>query len=261
MLNRLSRNYKSFQKLLNSCFAIFITLLFIGCNSAPETYKQGVKFIAEKKYDKAIESFSKVKEDEKSWFDSAKVKKIESLKLMMVANDWPLVSETLKNYKSDKAFFDSSVAQIEKFFKEKSKKGDLDGIFTIIDDNRKIFDQSIDSNFTNKILTVVEDIIFEGMWICTDDVLKGKEIFFKRLGESMNGLSNTNGDGWNKNEIIYKNAKYYTKKQWKVNPKIFSQDDSQSWYSYYGTLSFISKDTIIVDYPEIGSSSSFVRKK
>jgi hypothetical protein len=260
MLDTLSINYKSFRKQLNLSLAIFFTLLFIGCNSAPETYKQGVKFIAEKKYDKAIESFSKVKEEEKSWFDSAKVKKIESLKLMMVANDWALISETLKNYKSDKAFFDGSVVQIEKLFKEKSKKGDLDGIFKIIDDNRKVFDQSIDSNFTNKILAVVEDIIFEGTWVGINGKIKGHEIYFKRLGASLNGFSNTDIDGWDKDDIIYKNAVYKAKKQWKIFPKLFGKR-SRSRYSYYGTLSLTARDTILIGYDEAGFSRTFTRKK
>jgi hypothetical protein len=218
----------------------------------------------EKQFDKAIESFNLVKEEDKEWLDSAKSRKNNSILFLIKTNDWKKITRTLDKNKDDDDFFEYSTEQVEKYLTEKCTKGKSDSVLMVMDQYRIRLESLVDTNLTKKIIGIAEDNLFTGVWV-GEGSLKDQEIVFKRKGNALNGLSNKSLNGWTENMIIYKNLSYQDHMLWKVNPKIFSMnyyyESTTTYYAKKGTLSFISKDTLQLDYESLGKINRFHREQ
>ena len=205
-----------------------------------------------------------VKEEEKEWFDSAKARKNISFSLLVRSNDWKKILRVLEKNKDDDDFYEYAVDEMEKELTAKCKSGKADSALVILDQQKNKLESLIDTAFTSRIITAAEDQLFTGVWY-GEKSLKSQEIEFKRQGKSLNGISHKSLNGWTENSIIYKDLSYQQNMLWKMNPKIFSysyyRDNTSTYYAKKGTLTFISKDTLLLDYESLGSSNRFHRDK
>jgi hypothetical protein len=251
------------MKTKNIFYIAGLSLIFISCNRPPEKYTEGVQHLAEKKWDKAVDCFNQVPEDNKTWIDSATQKKKETIELMINCNDWKKLFKVVNKNASDEEFIENFKESIEKYFAEKSKNNQSDSALILLDNYKPELEKLIDTIVISKFIKTIEDNLFQGVWQ-GEGGLNEKEIYFQRQGELLNGLSSRNQNGWVKNSIIYKNIKYKGFKVWKVMPKLFHTDywgNSSKSYSKKGTLTLIAKDTILINYETIRSSYRFHRKK
>ena len=252
------------MKIRNIFYIAGLSLIFISCNRPPEKYTEGIQYLAEKKWDKAIDCFNQVPKDSKTWIDSATQKKNETIELMIKCNDWKKLFKIANKNSSDEEFIENFKESIEKYFAEKSKSNQSDSALLFIDNYKHELEKLIDTIVISNYIKSIEDNYFTGVWQAEGGLINGNEIYFQRQGELLNGLSSRNQTGWLKNSIIYKNIKYKGFKVWKVMPKIFSTNywgNTSTSYSKKGALTLIAKDTILIDYETIGSSNRFHRKK
>jgi hypothetical protein len=241
-------------------YLLGITLM-VSCNHPPEAFQKALKYLGEKQYDKAIESFNLVKEEDKEWFDSAKTRKNNSFHLLLQSAEWKKIIRTLEKNKDDDDFFEYSIDELERNLTEKCQKGKSDSVLSIVDQYRVRLEALTDTNFTAKIIAAAEGNLFTGIWYGEKN-LKNQEIVFKRQANSLNGLSNKSLNGWVENAVIYKHLIYQNNMQWKMNPKVFSESYYGSTSTYYakkGLMTLISKDTLLIEYETLGRSSRFHR--
>ncbi len=243
--------------------ALLVLCFLASCNTPPENYEKGLTHMSEKKWDKAIESFNLLTEEDKEWLDSAAEKKQLAFNNLISSLDWKKTFRVLEKNQDDDDFMFAATDNIENFFARYIKMGKADSALVLADENKAKLEEFIDTIFTTKIIKLCEDSIFSGTWSGLGS-LSGQQIYFKRDGDEFHAYSNHSKSGWTKDGIIYKKIAFTGNNTWKINPKIFQTDywgSSSTYYSKKGKLKVLSSDTLEIDYESLGSEDLFVRDK
>jgi hypothetical protein len=244
-------------------FILLLAISFAACHTPPESYEKGVANSTEKNWDKAIEEFNKVTEEDKDWLDSATDRKNEAFMPLMNEGDWKKTFRILAKYIDDDDFFFAATDSIESHFFRLIEKGKADSVLDLLELHKAKLEEYIDTVFTHSLIVQCEDSLFMGVWAGTGS-LKNQEIYFKREGKDFHAYSNKSLSGWIKDGIIYKELVYAGNKSWNAKPKVFRTDywgGSSSYYSKKGGIELLNRDTIKVTYETLGSEDIFCRKK
>lgn len=242
---------------------LLVAVSFAACHTPPESYEKGVANCTEKKWDKAIEEFNKLTEEDKDWLDSATDRKNEAFLALMNEGDWKKTFRTLAKYIDDDDFFFAATDSIEDHFFGLIKKGKADSVLGLLELHKAKLEEYIDTVFTHSLIVQCEDSIFAGVWSGSAS-LKDQEIYFKREGKDFHAYSNKSNSGWVKDAIIYKDIVYTGNSTWSVRPKVFQTNywgDASSYYSKKGSIELLTHDTIQVSYEALGNERKFSRKK
>src|ERR1044072_7982171 len=111
-------------------------LLLASCNTPPEPYKKGIADMNEKKWDKAIEAFNLVTENDKAWLDSATEKKNLAFNNLLHEGEWKKIFHVLEKYRDDDDFFFNATSNIEKLYFSLIRKGKADSTLALIETNK-----------------------------------------------------------------------------------------------------------------------------
>jgi hypothetical protein len=238
-------------------------MVLVSCNTPPEAYEKGMNKMNEKDWDKAIEAFNLVTEQDENWLDSADKKKDLAFSNLLKEGKWKKIFRVLEKYRDDDNFYSNAIDSIQELYFRLVKIGKADSVLELTDINKSKLIEHIDSLFTNKVIKQCEDSIFCGVWIGLG-YLKGQEVYFKRNENELHAFSNKSLRGWQKDAIIYKDLRYSGGKLWKVKPKIFQIDywgSDKTYFSKKGQITILSSDTFLIDYDVLNRESKFYRKR
>jgi hypothetical protein len=129
-----------------------------------------------------------------------------------------------------------------------------------------------------KTILKLEDKAFASTWEAVNGSLDGNKIVFTRENKSdetdnnfIKGYSPDGNHGWNKDQLIYKDIFYNGNGEFECKVRVFHQGYdgwyySSPSYSYFtkkaGLITFLSKDSVLIDYEgSVGSSNKtrFIR--
>ena len=245
-----------------------LALLIQSCGGAPENFTKGYEFFNSKKYDSSLHYFNKVSADDKEWLDSANTMKAECFNKITKAHQWKMLGIANKTYAKDKKLIKEGAKHLQKELISIWKKDSMDLFYKIIDEHKDKLPKSAVTGALNKY---EEKMLFGYEWKATNR-LKGQKLYFvreiakdhkgKNQGNKIQGKSNKTKNGWNRNSIIYRNICYDSLGSYNLQPRIFKGSGSRQYFSRRGSLEFISKDKIKINYEQRlrgGGKVTFVR--
>lgn len=253
------------NKLLLGAAACCI-LLLASCGGAPETYTKAYQLYTIQKYDSAMYYFDRMLPGEEEWFDSAKVMKKKCLAAMVKDEFWPMYGMALTTFQNDTALVNHGHRALENKLMKIVDMDSMDMLYRIIDEHK----QSLPSDILAKATEYYEDKMLTGYEWESFKGMSGQKLYFVREvvdnykgeneGNKMQGKSNKTRNGWNKDRVIYRNIAYDSAGLYNVQPRIFKNNyyRNNQYFGRYGSMRFIGKDTIKVNYGQRLSGSTKV---
>jgi hypothetical protein len=241
-----------------------------GCGGPPETYHKAEQLFSIEKYDSAMYYFDRLLPEDGEWLDSAKVMKKKCIDEMINHQYWSMFSATLVNYQNDTSIVNHGHRN---FISEMKRIIDMDSMamfYRIIDNNK-----SIPNNLFKTAVEYYEDKMLTGYEWESVKGMSGQYLYFvretaddwqgKNEGNKMQAKSNKSKSGWTKNNVIYRNICYDSVGIYSMQPRVFQTGyySSSQYFGKGGSMRFIGKDTVIVNYGGYVSSDNrvwFVRR-
>lgn len=254
---------------------LILILTMSGCGGPPETYHKAEELFSIEKFDSAMYYFDRLLPEDGEWLDSAKVMKKKCIEEIINHQYWSMFSSSLVTYQNDTALVNHGHRN---FISEMKRIVDMDSMamfYGIIDNNKSIpvnlFKTAVEY-YENKILTGYEWKSIQGKAGNTSD-MSGHYIYFvretvddwrgKNEGNKMQGKSNKSRMGWTKNNVIFRNVCYDSAGIYSMQPRIFQNSyyETKEYFGSKGSMSIISKDTIIMNYGQFRSGNKvwFIR--
>ena len=231
-----------------------LALLIQSCGGAPENFTKGYEFFNSKKYDSSLYYFNKVSSDDKDWLDSANTMKAECFNEITKAHQWKMLGIANKTYAKDKKLIKEGAKHLQKELISIWKKDSMNLFYKIIDEHKDKLPKSAVTAALNKY----EDNMLTGYEWEGRGNLKGQKLHFvreiakdhkgKNEGNKIQGKSNKTKNGWNRNSIIYRNICYDSLGSYNAQPRIFKGYGTRQYFGKRGSIKFISKDKIKINY-------------
>lgn len=253
--------------ILSGAFLMFLT----SCGGAPESYHKAEQLYIAQKYDSAMYYFDRLLPEEEEWYDSSKVMKKKCVTAMVDNHFWPMYSAALTTYVNDSSLINYAHDALSIELKKIVDMDSMHMYYKIIDGNN-----GIPSELFGKITEYYEDKMLLGFeWESVKGMI-GQRLYFTREvvdnwqgeneGNKIQAKSNKTKNGWSKNNVIYRNICYDSAGIYHAQPRIFQSGyrRNKQYFSEKGSMSFVHKDTILVNYGGTISSNNkvwFVRKE
>ena len=232
-----------------------LLLLITSCGGAPETYTKAEQLYIAQKYDSAMYYFDRLLPKEEQWYDSAKVMKKKCVSAMVKDHFWPMYSATLTTYVNDTSLINYAHNALYIELKKIVDMDSMNMLYRIIDNNKTIPSElfiRVTEYYEDNVLLGFEWESFKGM--IGQKVYFTREVFYNWKGENegnkIQAKSNKTKSGWTKNNVIYRNICYDSAGIYKLQPRVFQQSyyRTKQYFSKTGSMRFVHKDTIIVNY-------------
>jgi len=233
----------------------FYLVLLASCGGAPEIYNKAEQLYVAEKYDSSMYYFDRLLPEEERWYDSAKVMKKRCFDEIVNRHFWTMFSSELSTYQNDTVLVNHAKKALIEELKNIVDMDSLQMLYRIIDNNKSIpttlFTEATEY-YEDRILTNYEWESFKG--------IKGQKLYFVRAvvdnwkgeneGNKIQAKSNKTKNGWTKNNVIYRNICYDSTGIYSLQPRIFQSGyyRTKEYFAKSGTLRFVSKDTLIVNY-------------
>ncbi len=228
-----------------------------ACNRPPKPYREAMEMIGSGKYEYGIEMLKRVTIEDKSWLDSAALRKNDAFEQLVGVGDWERTLILVDRESDDKAFKREMKRIVIDYAKQQIANGQIDSLMRVLPANEKEMIACFDSTVVQKIADMIAAKVFLGTWSTDKRSIKGCEIYFERDGDIYLGKSNKSISGWTKDKTIYKISTYKGNLVWKCQPRIFSYnyyyDKSSEYFGSKGTVRLFSADSMLIDYVSINS--------
>ncbi len=225
-------------------YAFALGLLLVSCGP-PETYEKGLSFYKVQKYDSALYYFDRLLPDDKEWLDSAKNMKQLCFEKMIVNHDWVNYNKQLDLYGKDSLLMKTANKTLEKELINMINKDSTKAFYKVYDSYKDRFNSLVLMSVMNKH---IDDFLKDYNWKGTKGLSKGKLKYERNNKNESQLISNVNNDFWSKNIVIYKEIKYTKDGKFSMKPKLWNNSSGGTYFAQKGSLRFISKDSLFIDY-------------
>lgn len=241
---------------------ILLIYLLQSCNSAPDAFTKGYEFYTSKNYDSSLYYFDRLLPEHEDWLDSAKAMKIKCFQGMTKDHKWGMLGAANSTYGVDSLLINEGAKYLEKELVSIWKKDSMDMLYRIIDQHKT----KLPSSAITAALNGYEDDLLLGYYWKGIKSLKGQKLYFTREiikdykgndeGLKIHGKSALQTSYWNKNLAIYKNISYDSAGIYQVHPRIYK--GYKQYFSKRGSMKFLGKDTLKINYGQRLSTSNKV---
>lgn len=252
----------------------FIGLVIASCASAPKEYTQGVKKMKLGYYEEAIDQFKLIDLKNTKWRTKG-VEKIENcIDSLFALNNFSrlrtFAQKTVNDTLISVRFISKANQSLTKYIDSDFLKG-----FAFYDSLSVVL---LANDEARKTILKLEDKAFLGTWEAVNASIDGYKVVFTRENKSdetednfIKGYSTAGNAGWKENQLIYRDIFYNTNGEFECRVRVFHQGYegyyfSSPSYSYFtkkaGVITFLSKDSILIDYEgSVGSTNKtkFIR--
>lgn len=250
---------KPFGKLL---LPVLLVYLVQSCNNAPSAFTKGYEYYTSKDYDSSLFYFNSVLPEDEDWLDSARAMKIKCFEGMAKDNKWKMLGAANLAYASDTLLIHEGAKSLTEELVSIWKNDSIETLYDIIDNHKaNLPKMAIDS-----AMNAFEDHMLLGYYWKGIKALKGQKLYFTREalkgykgkdeGVKIHGRSALKTSYWKKDIVIYKNISYDSAGIFNVQPRIYK--GNKQYHSKRGSMKFMGKDTIKVNYEQRLSTTNKV---
>jgi hypothetical protein len=244
------------KKIKRLIYAFALGMLITSCGP-PDAFEKGADFYQAQKYDSAMYYFDRLLPEDKDWLDSSKAMKKLCFEKIILAHNWELYNSQLDIYGKDSLLMNLTDKDLEEELINMINKDSTKAFYKVYDTYKDRFDSLVLTSVMNKH---IDDFLKDYNWKGTKDLSKGKLKYERNSKNESQLISNINNSFWSKNIIIYKEIKYSKEGKFSMKPRIFRGGSGSSYFGRKGSLTFIGKDSLSVNYGTRGiGKGTFIR--